>query len=121
MWSPQPKQTQALKCPADELFYGGAKGGGKSDFLLADYLRGVKHGKDHRGIIFRKTYNELEELQARAQEIYPRLGAHFVGASAIKESRAWHFPSGSTMKMRFLEREQDVHSYQGQQFTWIGW
>ena len=121
VWSPQPKQTQALKCPADELFYGGAKGGGKSDFLLADYLRGVKYGKDHRGIIFRKTYNELEELQSRAQEIYPRLGAHFVGASAIKESRAWHFPSGSTMKMRFLEREQDVHSYQGQQFTWIGW
>jgi len=121
VWSPQPKQKIALECPADELFYGGAKGGGKSDFLLGDYLRGIHYGKDHRGILFRKTYNELEELQARAYEIYPRLGAHFVGTSAIKESRAWHFPSGSTLKMRYLERDQDVHGYQGHQYTWIGY
>lgn len=120
VWSPQPKQQIALKCPADELFYGGAKGGGKSDFLLADFLRGVKHGADHRGILFRKTYNELEELQARAYEIYPRLGAHFVGASAIKESRSWRFPSGATLKMRYLERDKDVHGYQGHQYTWMG-
>ncbi len=120
VWSPQPKQTQALKCPADELFYGGARGGGKSDFLLADFLRGVKYGKAHKGVLFRKTYNELEELQSRAQEIYPRLGAHFVGASAIKDSRAWHFPSGSTLKMRYIERDQDVHAYQGHQYTWMG-
>jgi len=120
VWSPQPKQKIALECPADELFYGGAKGGGKSDFLLADFLRGVKYGKDHRGILFRKTYNELEELQARAYEIYPRLGAHFVGTSAIKDSRSWQFPGGSVLKMRYLEREQDVHKYQGHQYIWMG-
>ena len=121
VWSPQPKQEIALECPADELFYGGAKGGGKSDFLLADYLRGLKYGVDWRGILFRRTYNELEELQARAYEIYPKLGAEFVGTSAIKESRAWHFPNGATLKMRYMERFQDVHAYQGHQYTWMGW
>ena len=45
-WKPQPKQELALRCPATELFYGGAAGGGKSDFLLADFLQGAeKYGR----------------------------------------------------------------------------
>ena len=38
IWTPQPKQAKALSCPAQELFFGGAAGGGKSDFLLADFF-----------------------------------------------------------------------------------
>jgi hypothetical protein len=43
IWKPEPKQLIALGCPAFELFYGGARFGGKSDFLLADFLDGIKH------------------------------------------------------------------------------
>ena len=42
-WKPQPKQELALHCPSTELFYGGAAGGGKSDFLLADFLQGAEN------------------------------------------------------------------------------
>ncbi|MBN2323817.1 MAG: terminase [Spirochaetes bacterium] len=120
VWTPQPKQKLALECPADELFYGGAKGGGKSDFLLADFLRGLKYGSHHRGILFRRSYDEFAELQARAYEIYPKIGAVFHGHSLRKGSRVWEFPSGSTLKMRYLDRDEDVQHYQGHQYTWIG-
>ena len=38
VWQPQPRQELAVRCPSFELFFGGAAGGGKTDFLLADYL-----------------------------------------------------------------------------------
>ena len=76
-WQPQ-SGTQSSAITAsfiDELFFGGARGGGKSDFLLGDYLQDINLGSIWRGVIFRKTYNELEELQTRARELFIPLGA----------------------------------------------
>lgn len=86
--------------------------------MLIDFLRGLKYGNDHRGVIFRRTYNELEELQIRAQQIYhDGLGAEYIHSG--QQQRTWTFPSGSTLKMRYLERDADVHAYQGHQYSWI--
>ena len=53
LWSPQPKQAMLLAFPAFERLYGGAAGGGKSDALLGDFLKGVNvYKKAHRGILF---------------------------------------------------------------------
>jgi hypothetical protein len=119
MWSPQPgPQADAIAatwCP--ELFYGGAAGGGKSDFLLGDFLQDVPtYGKYWRGIIFRRTYSELEELQSRATEIYPATGAVW-----NEQKHTWKWPNGATLKMRYAESNRDVLRYQGHQYTWIGW
>ncbi|WBK39888.1 terminase large subunit [Rhodobacteraceae phage LS06-2018-MD07] len=43
-----------------------------------------------------------------------------MGATYNKVESTWTFPTGSTFKFRFLERDQDVHKYQGHQYTWIG-
>ena len=56
LWAPQPgPQTDAITadwCP--ELFYGGAAGGGKSDFLLGDFVQDVPtYGAAWRGVLFR--------------------------------------------------------------------
>lgn len=116
LWRPQPKQALALGCPFYELFYGGAKGGGKSDFLLMDFVGGARdHGKHFPGIVFRRTYPELEELQKRALELYVPLGARYHAGE-----RTWTFPGGATLKMRHLEREDDCHHYQGHQYAWVG-
>ena len=48
-----------------ECLYGGAAGGGKSDSLLCEALRQV-HIPNYRGIIFRRTYPELEGLISRS-------------------------------------------------------
>lgn len=123
-WNPNPgPQSSAILAQfVDELFFGGARGGGKSDFLLGDFLQDVHLGDVWRGIIFRKTYNELEELQIRAKEIYPQLGAVYKTASSgeFSFSNCWYFPGGATLKMRYLEHERDADGYQGHQYSWIG-
>lgn len=120
-WSPQPKQALALQCPATELFYGGAAGGGKSDWLLEDFLQGADiYGKYWRGILFRMTTGELEELQDRATELYTPQKANFIGKGSKSGSNLWRFPNGATLKLRYLESEKDVKRYIGHQYTWIG-
>ena len=115
-WRPQPRQEIALASPADELFFGGAAGGGKSDFLLVDFTRGLPYGAAHRGIIFRKTYKELEELINRSYALFLPMGANY-----MRTEKTWRFPGGATFKFRHLETDQDAHHYQGHQYSWIGW
>lgn len=117
---PQLKAIEADWC--DELFFGGARGGGKSDFLLGDYVGDISYGAAWRGILFRKTYNELEELQIRARELYPAYGAQYKSAASadFPFANCWYFPGGATLKMRYLEHERDADGYQGHQYTWIG-
>jgi hypothetical protein len=120
VWSPQPgPQADAIAadwCP--ELFFGGARGGGKSDYLLGDFLQDVpKYGGAWRGILFRRTYEpELKEILLRSQELYPQTGATW-----HEKDKTWRWPNGAFLRLQYLEREQDASRYQGQQFTWIGW
>lgn len=113
IWSPQQKQELALECPATELFFGGAAGGGKSDFLLNDFLQGAdEYGRWCNGILFRRTTTELEELQKRARELFEPMGAVFKGKGTGENPNTWIFPNGATLKMRYLENENDVGRYQ---------
>lgn len=116
LWSPQPKQALALSCPATELFFGGAAGGGKSDFMLIDFLQGAaKYGENWNGVLFRQTFPQLEELQKRAVQLYKPIGGEYKNYT-----RTWYFKNGATLKMRYMESEKDVGNYQGHQYTWIG-
>jgi hypothetical protein len=118
-WSPQPgPQSEAIGldwCP--ELLYGGAAGGGKSDFLLGDYLQDVEtYGEAWRGILFRRSFPELQELIGRSLEIYPASGGEWFAAD-----KEWRWKNGAFLRMRYLERDADATRYQGHQYTWIGW
>ena len=119
VWAPQPgPQTEAISCDwCPELFYGGAAGGGKSDFLLGDFLQDVPtYEKAWQGVLFRRTYPELEELVRRSFEIYPATGADW-----SEQKKLWTWPNGASLRMRYLERDVDALRYQGHQYTWIGW
>lgn len=122
MWEPQPgPQASALLADwCDELFYGGERGGGKSDFQLGFQEDGAIQYKEHwRGIMFRKTYTELEELQGRALEIFPESGAVYKAQSSADYpySNCWYWPNGATVKMRYIEHERDYGRYHGHQYT----
>ena len=116
LWAPQKRQAQALANNSFELLYGGAAGGGKSDFLLVDFISFCNEWRQGwKGILFRRTYPELESIINRAKQLYIPLGARW-----NKAERTFYFPPGSKLQFRFLERDDDVTRYQGQEYTWIG-
>jgi hypothetical protein len=119
-----PQLTAIQHDLVDELLYGGAVFGGKSDFLLGDFAQDVPrpYGKYWHGILFRKSYKQLEDLISRSKEIYPRWfpGCHWTGSSKELE-KAWVWPNGATLRMRHMDSEDDWMEYWGHAYTWIGW
>lgn len=64
-WVPNPgPQTDAYNCEADELFYGGSAGGGKSDLTL-----GLALTQHTRSLLLRRTKDDARDLAERALEI----------------------------------------------------
>jgi len=117
IFTPNPgPQTALLTCPIEEVFYGGARGGGKTYGFLGDWLcHAFTYGQHARGIFFRKTIDELEEVQRIATILFPPLGGYYRA-----QKRTWFFPNGATFKMRFLERDAHADKYQGHSYTWMG-
>jgi hypothetical protein len=118
MWRAQPgPQANAMSatwCP--ELFFGGARGGGKSDYLLADYAQDVNtYGKHWQGILFRRSYVELQELIKRSKEIYG------TAAQWHEQAKEQRFANGAVLKFRYLERLDDYMMYQGHAYPWQGY
>ncbi len=57
-------QSEAYSCQADELFYGGQAGGGKSDLLL-----GLALTAHQRSLILRRVHRDVGSLIDRTPEI----------------------------------------------------
>ena len=88
-------QTEFLRSQVDELFYGGAAGGGKSDALLAEAVRDVGQ-PDFHALLRRRTYPELEGkgsgLIPRSHKLWRGLGGQY-----DRQKQLWTFPSGATL------------------------
>jgi hypothetical protein len=108
-------QWNYVASPATECALLGQAGGGKSYGLNLDFLYDYEKPA-HNGIIFRKTYRDLEDLIAKQHRIFPALGAKFQ-----EQKHVWTFPSGSHLWMSYLDQEKDVYHYLGWEFSWIGW
>ncbi len=109
-------QADFLACPADEVFYGGARGGGKSHGVLLDFAKhAMEFGENVNGILFRRSYPELEDLQGKAERIFP-----YLNATWRAQARKWLFPSGANLKMRYLSNEDSANHYIGHEYTWMG-
>src|SRR5439155_14449823 len=56
-WAPQPgPQTAFIECPAFEVVYGGARGGGKTDASLGEFANHAERcGEAARGLFVRRT------------------------------------------------------------------
>ena len=117
-WKPQPgPQLEAIQArDCHELLFGGARGGGKSDFLLGDWCQDADQRAAWRGVIFRQSYPELEELILRSQTLIPET---WPGAEWAKSEKTWRLRNGASLRMRSLERQEDAAAYQGHSYSWI--
>ena len=114
IWRPDSAPQRALlECPVFEVFYGGARGGGKTDGVLGEF---VVHADQHKanaiGIMLRRTRVELVETIERSKQIYGPLGAQYHTQESM-----WRFPNGARLRFAYLERDQDADSYQGHSYT----
>lgn len=102
-WVPNPgPQTEAYESDADELFYGGAAGGGKTDLLI-----GLALNEHSRTIVLRREGTDLRGIEQRATDI---LGST-EGYNA--QRREWRLDRGQSMEFGSCQHEKDKFSYQG--------
>ena len=109
-------QTQFLAASEREVFYGGARGGGKSYAMLVDPLR-FCHKDHHRCLLLRRSMPELRDMINHSQRLYPKA---YPGAKWREQEKEWRFPSGARIEFGYAENLTDVLRYQGQSYTWIG-
>lgn len=105
MWNPNTgPQMEAYFSPADELFYGGAAGGGKSDLMI-----GLAVTAHHKSIIFRREYPQLKEIMLRSWELLHKTPAKYNG-----QERFWQrIPGGRMLEYGAVQREDDKEKFKG--------
>jgi len=103
LWYPQSEtQWKAILSRADELFFGGSAGGGKSDLL-----EGLSIEMHQHSAIFRRVYPNLKEIIRRAREIIGE------SASENKSDRLWMFADGRTIEYGAIQYEDNKKDWQG--------
>jgi hypothetical protein len=113
-WSAMPgPQTALIQCPVFEVFYGGARGGGKTEGSLGDWLEHSDTWKqDAVGVFFRREQQQLDEVVARARTLFEPLGAKF-----NTQKTSFVMPGGARLKFRYLDKDADADKYQGHSYT----
>jgi len=117
IFAPNPgPQTDFLAATEQEVLYGGAAGGGKSYAMVADPVRYFNNPR-FAGLLVRRSTEELRELISVSKQLYPKA---IPGIKFMERDKTWIAPSGATLWMSYLDRDDDVMRYQGQAFSWIG-
>lgn len=120
-WAPQPGSQEAfLSCPDYEVLYEGTRGPGKTDALLMDFGQDVGKGwgPEWRGVLFRKSYPELQDVIDKSKKWFPLIwpNAFFNEAKTF-----WEWPTGEKLFFRQFAKPGDYWSYHGHAYPWIGW
>lgn len=115
-WAPYAgAQTAFLASTADEVLYGGAVYGGKTDTLLAWPLHRAWHPL-HRGIFFRRKRLRLQEAIDRARTLYKTVDPK--GIWHETELR-WKWSTGAYTQFAMAEEERDIEAWKSFEFDLV--
>jgi hypothetical protein len=119
VWAPQPGPQHALiECPLPLVFFGGARGGGKTDGVLGHWARKESiYGSLFNAVMFRRTTVSSEDAIERSRQIYGPLGGKLV----MSPQPTWRMPNGGRVAFRYLDKVTDADEWQGRNLSdaWI--
>jgi hypothetical protein len=110
VWRAQPgPQTALITCPIEEIFFGGARGGGKTYGIVGDWLQHNRvYGKNTAGLVVRRTRTQLKDFIEKATAIIEPIGGRWKD-----QAKLFRMPNGAPLHCAFLERDADAENYQG--------
>lgn len=112
-WTPLAgPQSMAYLSQADELFFGGKAGAGKSDLIL-----GLGFTQHHKTLVLRREATQLQEITSRLRELL-KPGDKFRG-SGYGGVCTTH--DGRTIELAGCEHEADKQKYKGRAHDLKAW
>lgn len=113
LWNPQEGPQKALiDCPLPEIFFGGSRGGGKTDGVLGKYaLKALRYGAAFNALFCRRELPMLDDAIERSKNIFGPIGRY------REQTKTWRFHAGGRLRFRPLERLSDADKYQGQNIS----
>lgn len=113
IWQAQPKQKAFIACPAHDIAFGGARGGGKSDGVIGDWATHEDiYAENAIGLALRRERTQLVELIARAKQILVPIGHKW-----HEQEKYFTGPRGGRLRFAYLENDSDADAYQGHSYT----
>lgn len=109
IWQPNPgQQSRALSRTENEILYGGARGGGKTDAAIVFPLRRIDNPR-FRFLVIRRNSGDLKDWVDRAKIMWRGTGAEFVQGEV-------RFPSGAKGTFGHLHDSDAYERYQGHEY-----
>ena len=106
LWTPRSEpQRLALESEADELYYGGAAGGGKTDLLIGAALTQHRHA-----VLFRREYAQHSAIIDRVTEVLVPI-ANQVAYNGTE--RRWRLPGSRFLELGAAQHEDSVRKWRG--------
>lgn len=113
IWEPQPRQEAFITCPCDDVGFGGARGGGKSDAVVGDFIdHEDTYGEHAIAMAFRRERTQLVELIERAKQVLQPIGHKW-----HEQDKYFRGPNGGRLRFTYLESDSDADAYQGHNYT----
>lgn len=114
-------QRDFIKSTIFELLFHGTRGPGKTDAMLWAFAgrTGKGYGKAWRGIIFRQTYPQLADIQAKSEKWFRLVFGN--KAKFNKSKMMWEWDTGEALLFRHMNSPEDYWNYHGHEYPFIGW
>lgn len=116
-WDLTPRQQRAedLSAEVDVLLYGGAAGGGKTDWLVWHADQMSRRYPGHTTLALRRTFPQLKDslIRRSVEKIDQDEARYMVG------EKEWVYDNGSTIRFGYCDAEDDYRHYLSAEYDLI--